>query len=453
MLKKSISFLLCLVLSVVCCIGVMSCTKGDSKQTESAEEEIVDDFIDNALEETDLRLDDYIDVSHFVELEERGISTTGYTTVSNDVENDTIAEQNEELKTSISEIFDELTEEEYDSLKTLGEEDSEIAEMLYMVESDFAGYDDKGGADTACEDNITLLSSAVATIGSILLRQGVSNIAVVAIKGAFNAMIKTLKAFFLPKVAKVAIITATILVIATVVIINWSKIKSVFNNIVNIFVSNARQFATNVRQVFNTIFNRAQSAENTKYSTIEGVIDNDATLKGELHQLNAKPSEIKKILLRFLGLNALSQLYNRNNKVLCIGRDIAETYNNSHDMRGYQNYATLKGFMRFFHKDYLVIVSNRYNGDSSLINYANKILVYFCCYNDWDFILVTTPYYYMAEHLDLRYSGYSYSEEIALIRRYGYNIFWNGVSSWSAIRCPGTAETDYYAFAGYRVSR
>ena len=84
--------------------------------------------------------------------------------------------------------------------------------------------------------------------------QNVCSAAIVAVKGAFNSMIATLKAFFVPNSVKAIIITASILVISIVVITNWNKIKSVFNQIVDIFVNNAKKLASTVTKVFDSIY-------------------------------------------------------------------------------------------------------------------------------------------------------------------------------------------------------
>lgn len=73
-------------------------------------------------------------------------------------------------------------------------------------------------------------------------------------------MIATLKAIFLPTWAKAAIITAAILVITTVVIVYWDKIKPVFNQIVNVFIDNAKKFVSTVVSVFNKILNTTKSS-------------------------------------------------------------------------------------------------------------------------------------------------------------------------------------------------
>lgn len=269
MVKKFIGFILCIVMAVGSCLGLTSCSKNESfTQIETTPQEVIDELVDIALDEVDYRIDDYIDVSYFVNLSKdnessnnNSVKKLSVSLVTDDEELIVDAEQYYELTSSINNIFSELTDEEYDAIKTMAEQDEDIAEMLEMIESDFENYDYTVDNDTTISaTGIMLTSTAVATIGSILLSQGVNSAAVVAIKGAFNTMIATLKAFFLTNTVKAVIITAAILVIATVVIVNWNKIKPVFNKIVNIFVDNAKKLAATVTKVFNSIFNKAISS-------------------------------------------------------------------------------------------------------------------------------------------------------------------------------------------------
>ena len=141
------------------------------------------------------------------------------------------------------------------------------------------------------------------------------------------------------------------------------------------------------------------------------------------------------------------KIYKRN----CNKAVQRKTYNNPNDINGYQNYAEKFGYWKFFVSDF----SNKVEQfGQDLIEYANIILVNYCCFANWDFILVTNPYYYMEEHLDIKnFGGKAYANEISLIRKRGYNTFLVGPASWSLIPCPGRDEGSYYAFAGYKVSK
>lgn len=238
--------------------------------------EVLDYLVNLALEEADVRIEDYIDVDYFANLKaSTEISVNEIQKLSN-VESsdeeiyDEISfdeEQYYALTESITGIFSELTTEEYEVFETLAEDDEDIREMLTMVENGFEEYDESSQVSyEVATSNVVKLSAAVMTIGSILSGQQVCQAAIIAIKGAFNSMVATLKAFFVPTSVKAVIVTAAILVLTTVVIVNWNKIKPVFNQIVNVFVDNAKKLATTVRNVFNTIYQSAKKSEDKDVS-------------------------------------------------------------------------------------------------------------------------------------------------------------------------------------------
>lgn len=455
MVKKLVSLILCTVMAIGGCIGFASCSKNSqNNDADLTKQEAIEELVDYALDEADIRIEDYIDVSHFVNLAETNQSTvrSSVKQLTHAVEARVDAEQYEALTSSISGIFSELTDEEYETVKTLAESDGEIAEMLEMVENDFAdyGYETDNSEYSISAAKVALTSTAVVTIGSILLGQGVGGAAVVAIKGAFNTMLATLKAFFVPTTIKAVIVTAAILVISTVVIINWNKIKPVFNRIVNIFVDNAKKLASTVANVFNKIFATAVAATAgaATVRTFEDVINQDKSLKDELS--NTKKSIVKNILKKFLRISNFDDFYDSEDKVLCIGRDDEKTYKNSNDLRGYQNYADKYGYWCFFVQDYEKQLE-KYG--QKLIDIANEVLVRYCCLKDWNFILVTNPYHYMAEHKSTKYGGYAYAKEIEIIRKHNYNVFLSGPISWANVPYPGNTEDSYFAFAGYEVTK
>ncbi len=181
---------------------------------------------------------------------------------SNSIQNNSLTdieyEQYKQLTISLADIISDIPSEEYQLLQSYAEEDSDIAIFIEMAENDFVGYnlEDKTINNPTTATTGALVGAAAAgTISSILTSAGVSNIGVVAIKAAYNTMVTTLKLFFVPTAAKAVIITAAILILTTVIIINWDKIVSIFNQIVDIFVSNAKKLASTVSTVFNKIFN------------------------------------------------------------------------------------------------------------------------------------------------------------------------------------------------------
>jgi hypothetical protein len=217
-------------------MSLSSCNKTDNFQENSSiNDEVVDSIIQLSLNETNIKLKDYIDVGYFTNLEESSQTDSIQTLylIDEDVPN-IDNEQYAALTESITNIFDDLSPEEYDVFKRLSEDDEDINNMLSMIENDFASNSYESLSTINKKDNIVKLSTGVMTIASILGTQRVCNAAIVAIKGAFNSMISTLKSFFVPNAVKCVIVTTSILVISNVVIVHLNKTKPVFNHIVNV---------------------------------------------------------------------------------------------------------------------------------------------------------------------------------------------------------------------------
>ncbi len=264
-------------LLVLCSIGTTSSDK-NIRSVESSDE-IIDSIVGLALDDAEFKIDDYVDINYFVNLQEStSMMVDNIQLLSTNVENEQISNQDideiqyETLTTSIINIFDDLSNEEYKVFKTLGEDDSDIAKMLELIECDFETKSivNEYNSNTVKTTNIVTLSAGVLEIGTILSMQNVCSAAIVAIKGAFNSMIATLKAFFIPNSVKAIVITASILVLSTVVIVNWNKIKPVFNQIVDIFVNNAKKLAITVSKVFDSIY---KSTAKSKSKEVQEKID------------------------------------------------------------------------------------------------------------------------------------------------------------------------------------
>ena len=353
----------------------------------------IDDIIDNSIDEINLKLDDYIDVDYFTSL----VDINEYSSV----------------KYSLND--NEIDEEQYNK----------------VVET------------------VSKLTAGVVSIANILSSVSVSNVAIITIKASFNTMLAAIKAFFTPTVIKVVIITTALLALTTTILINWNKIKSVFNKIVDVFKQNAGSFVSTVVKVFNNILNAAKASAK---KDISDTLGKNKGLSDKLKQLGKSVNDVEGCLKEFLSIATLDRFYNSNDKVLCIGRDPGndEEILRIDSIYRYNNYATSYGFWKFYVKDFEDKVG-KYT--LNLINLVNDILIYYCIYNDWDFVLVTNPYYYMKEHKDLRYGGYNYSNEISIIRNHSYNRFLNVSLTWNTIKNPGYRELNYYALAGYRVSK
>lgn len=260
-----------------------ACNSKEINEEGTSQQEVVDSIVSVALEDMELKLNDYIDVSYFANLQNTtNIMCEGIEKLSSSIssESEIIEIENiqyEKLTTSISGIFDSLTPEEYGVFESLSQQDEDIATMMSMIENDFSEYnmlEENQKIDNNIKgSNVLKLSTGVITIASILSSQNVCSAGIVAIKGAFNSMIASLKAFFVPNSVKAVIITAAILVIATVVIVNWNKIKPVIDKIVNVFVDNAKKFATTVKNVFNTICQSATDASEKAAEEVQEDID------------------------------------------------------------------------------------------------------------------------------------------------------------------------------------
>lgn len=190
------------------------------------------------------------------------------------------------------------------------------------------------------------------------------------------------------------------------------------------------------------------SSGSISYRNFDVVVNANPDIKQGLKDIGKTTTELKECLASFLGVTAvtLSEFYNSDNKVLCIGRAFEDKR-----FTQYNDYAEENGFWRFFVKDYKGAIDDY---GEELIEIANKVLVLYCCNQNWDFILVTNPYYYMAEHLDLSYGGLGYSMEIALIRTNGYYRFLNTSLTWQTIPRPLIKdEWAFFGFCGYRVSK
>lgn len=444
--KVCISITLLLLVHIV----VSTFITNNKKEKEINEETLVD----LAIEKSEIKINDYIDVNYFTSLRNiTSLKTENTQTLSSNLINEEIEIyeeiddiQYETITSSILNIFNDLSDEEYEAFETLAEEDVVIAEMLDMIESDFTIGNDKITNKTS---NIVKLSTALASIASLLTLQKVCSAGISVITGAFNTMITAIKAYFLPSQIKAAVITAGILCISTIVIINWNKIKPIFNKLVNVFIDNAKKMASTVKKVFSSIQTLAVSS--TTYNSFEDVVNKNTTINERLNKSGKTLGDLKNVLLSFLQISSLTKFYNAKDKVLCIGRDIPATYLNDKDISGYQNYAKQYNFWSFWVQNYSDFITDY---SQEFINLCNDVLIYYCCSADWDFVLVTNPYHYMVEHLDTKsYGGSAYATEISIIRSNNYNYFVNSTLSWSSIPNPGNSKTSYFSYAGYRISK
>lgn len=438
------------MLSVFICI-VFNDFSNSSIKIETTDEN-VDSIIDLAIEQAEIRIDDYLDVNYFVNLNNiTSITEDNIQTLSVNVSNEEIVDeideiQYETLTSSICNIFDDLSNDEYEAFATLAEEDADIAEMLDLIESDFSNSNDNSQTKTS---NVIKLSAGLASITALLTLQKVCSVAIKLINGAYTTMITALKAYFVSAQIKAAVITAGILVLSTIIIVNWNKLKPVFNKLVNIFIDNAKNMVSTVKKVFESI--QTLAIGSTTYNSFDDVVNKNTKINERMKKSGKTLNDLKQVLIEFLEVSTLSKFYNSKNKILCIGRDMEDTYNNYNDLKGYQNYAEKNNYWSFWVENYSDYVKTY---TQEFLNLCNDVLIRYCCSADWDFILVTNPYHYMAEHLDINsYGGSAYASEISIIRTYNYNYFVNSTLTWNTIPYPGKSKSSYFSYAGYRISK
>lgn len=106
--------------------------------------------------------------------------------------------------------------------------------------------------------NETPININLRALGATLLAAGLTSGSANVITGAFNVIVGVVKAWIIPNIVKVGLIAAALIVITTVIIINWNKVVAIFNAIINEFVNAATKFATTIISFFNNLKSQAQ---------------------------------------------------------------------------------------------------------------------------------------------------------------------------------------------------
>lgn len=228
---KKIHIFFILIINFFC---ISLCTKSN-KYDYIEEDSTINNIISLSLDNADSKLEKYVNVNYFVCLKtETSILVNEIKKISdyyNDEEYVNIdTEQYNALANSVLSIFSSLNTDEYEAFKDLAKEDKDIQSMIDIIESDFSKSNETV-SENIMIDNIIELSTGAMSIANLLYANNVCTAAIVAIKGAYNSMLAVLKAFFIPNSVKIGIVTASVLVISTVVIVNWNKIKPIFNQI------------------------------------------------------------------------------------------------------------------------------------------------------------------------------------------------------------------------------
>ena len=267
-MKKSFKLFLNLIISFFC---IITFSYSNENSSEIKNDNLIDETLFyECLDDANSRLDDYLNVDYFTHLSSsstdcENIFISNLSSTLDEVVID--KEQYDALVGSINDIFDDLSKEEYDAFYNLGDENLDVKNMIELLENNLTENCANNIIDRETIDsNIVNLCSGVVEIGYLLSSEGVSSSAIVVIKGAFQTMLSTVKAWFLTNGIKIALITTAILVITTVVIINWNKIRDIFDRVIEIFVSSARNFGSKVRAVFDSIKSEAKESSKKDFA-------------------------------------------------------------------------------------------------------------------------------------------------------------------------------------------
>lgn len=236
-----------------------------------------EEIMELALEESDLKLDEYLSIEGLNATSKELVSFTDGKMNLSAVENADELEQysNTTMKEAILNIYDDMSEDEVAVLKDLANEDEDVSNLVALLENGFE--DDVLDTETEAEcsslsnGKVVKLSAGVAALGACLAGAGLSGASIAAIKGAFSAMLAALKLWFTPTVIKAAIAVAAILVITVVIIVNWDKVEAIFNAIVDFFVQAAGKIASFVQKAMTTIYNKAIDSTIVCYKWIDGL--------------------------------------------------------------------------------------------------------------------------------------------------------------------------------------
>lgn len=110
---------------------------------------------------------------------------------------------------------------------------------------------------------------AVVPLTEMLLNLGLVRVAIETIKNSLMS-IKAAVMFWLPWVARLIIISAAIIALTIVFVVYWEQIKSIVDAIVDMFVSVAGEFASNIQEMFSSIISTANHSEGELAFAIDG---------------------------------------------------------------------------------------------------------------------------------------------------------------------------------------
>lgn len=135
--------------------------------------------------------------------------------------------------------------------------------------------DYESGEETEAQNDKTIKKSpriaAVATLTNTLLNQGLCYSAVATIKASFLS-VKAAVNYWLPFVARAAIIAAAIVALTIVFVTYWKQIRQIVQAIVDMFISVAQGFADQISKVFDKVIKKSSDSDYDKKIDVDGTI-------------------------------------------------------------------------------------------------------------------------------------------------------------------------------------
>lgn len=206
---------------------------------------------------------------------------------------------------------------------------------------------------------------------------------------------------------------------------------------------------------------------NAKEREVEKIYTN---LENELLSIGKTRSDFDSLLKEMTGVECLEDFNYLADKVICIGRDFPKNSYISSDCH-YHNYAENNGYQSFFNVEWDHLIEEY---GEELMKIVNIGVVEVGILFDYDFILLTNPYYYMniencsyriynplvkSNYIDFDgktiVGGFYYYTELLLIRNSNYYFVNPSNISWNSIPYPGSRDDfmSYYQPVAFRVSK
>jgi len=376
------------ILFIILLISLFNFSYNNNSQVFNNSEALFKHSIDASEE----NIDKYIDVSYYIgkneNIEKRKLNHEA-------LEEDCYKFEEEQynvIVNTVEDVINELTNEEYMYLQSLSKGNNEIEEMLLIARTDSNKNEKKVNFK---KDSNKKYSSTYLDLERLLILQKVCETAISVLKGAFNTMIATVKTWYIPSKVKLVIITSAILLVTTVVVVNWEKIKPIIRDVVNIFLSKAESFVNSIKEVFDSICNLAQSSASNQ---VDSIVFDDFILNN-MGEYNLTKKQIKELIEEFTKIDL-----NKNNKQNTVYLGVMES-------KYYQIAESNEGIA--FH-----VSDSRWEELSNILGIdgmwlVNRAFLNYVVLKKWEIILVSNPsfYYNLLNQKRLTERMYSYELE------------------------------------------